>query len=208
MNEKITITWFGHSCFKVESGGYSVVLDPYEDGKVPGLKPLRLEADEVLCSHEHTDHNFRGAVTLKNRKLDSPFQIQEIYAYHDDKQGNLRGNSSIHILTDKTFRIAHMGDLGCELTEEQRGQLSGLDVMMIPVGGYYTIDAAQARRVAESVNPKVVIPMHYRGMGFGFDVLGPVEEYLRLCRDVVRYQDVLEITKDMPGQTAVMTFRL
>lgn len=119
MNEKLTITWLGHSCFKVESGGYSVVFDPYADGKVPGLKPLRIEADEVLCSHEHSDHNFREAVTLRNRNVASPFRIQEISTYHDEKQGDLRGKSTIHILDDGVFRIAHMGDLGCELPKEQ-----------------------------------------------------------------------------------------
>lgn len=77
---------------------------------------------------------------------------------------------------------------------------------MIPVGGYYTIDAAQARQLVEYVTPNVVIPMHYRGMGFGFDVLGSVNEYLGLCQNVVRYQNVIEITKDMPRQTAAMTF--
>lgn len=207
MNEKLTITWFGHSCFMVETGGYSVVLDPYEHEKVPGLNPLRLEADEVLCSHEHGDHNFRGAVTLKNRNIASPFRIQVISAYHDDELGKLRGESKIHILDDETFRVAHMGDLGCDLTAEQREQLTGLDIMMIPVGGYYTIDAGRARRLVNLVKPNVVIPMHYRGDGFGFDVLGTVDEYLDLCRDVVRYGDVLEVTKDMPQQTAVMTFR-
>ena len=206
MNEKLTITWLGHSCFKVESGGYSVVFDPYADGKVPGLKPLRIEADEVLCSHEHSDHNFREAVTLRNRNVASPFRIQEISTYHDEKQGDLRGKSTIHILDDGVFRIAHMGDLGCELPKEQREMLKDLDVLMIPVGGYYTIDAAQARQLVEYVTPNVVIPMHDRGMGFGFDVLGSVNEYLGLCQNVVRYQNVIEITKDMPRQTAAMTF--
>ena len=88
----------------------------------------------------------------------------------------------------------------------QREMLKDLDVLMIPVGGYYTIDAAQARQLVEYVTPNVVIPMHYRGMGFGFDVLGSVNEYLGLCQNVVRYQNVIEITKDMPRQTAAMTF--
>lgn len=206
MSEKLTITWLGHSCFKVESEGYSVVFDPYLDGKVPGLKPLRVEADEVLCSHEHGDHNYREAVTLRKRGVESPFQIQEIFTYHDEEKGKLRGETIIRILDDKTFRIAHMGDLGCELTKEEMEQLKGLDVMMIPVGGYYTIDAAQARQLIEHVTPKVVIPMHYRGMGFGFDVLDSVNEFLGLCQNVVRYQNIIEITKDMPGQVAVMTF--
>lgn len=208
MEQKLTITWLGHSCFKVESGGYSVVFDPYADGKVPGLKPLRTEADLVLCTHDHDDHNCRQVVTVKASGVASPFRIQEISTYHDEAQGTLRGKNTIYILDDGIFRIAHMGDLGCDLPKEQRELLKGLDVMMIPVGGYYTIDAGQARNLAEYVLPNVVIPMHYRGMGFGFDVVSSVNEYLGLCQNVVRYPDVIEITKGMPRQTAVLTCKL
>lgn len=207
MDKILKITWLGHSCFKVESDGYSVILDPYADGKVPGLKPLRTEADQVLCSHDHDDHNCCEVVTLRNRDVASPFRIQEISTYHDESQGSLRGKNTIYILDDGTYRVAHLGDLGCELSKEERELLKGLDVMMIPVGGYYTIDAAEARQLVEYVLPNVVIPMHYRGMGFGFDVLGSVNEYLGLCRNVVRYSNAIEITKDMPLQTAVLDFK-
>ena len=90
MNEKLTITWLGHSCFKVGSGGYSVVFDPYADGKVPGLKPLRIEADEVLCSHD-IRITFREAVTLRNRNVASPFRIQEFPLTMMKSRGDLRG---------------------------------------------------------------------------------------------------------------------
>lgn len=204
MSDSVKITWLGHSCFKVEAEGYAVIFDPYEDGYVPGLKPLREEADQVLCSHEHGDHNARKVIAIREGAA-SPFQVRTISTYHDDRQGALRGANQIHILETGGISIAHAGDLGCELLPEQAQALKGVKVLMVPVGGYYTIDAVQARKLVDTVCPEIVLPMHYRGAGFGFDVLAPLEDYLGLCDDVVAYEgDTLEVTKDLPRQTAVL----
>ena len=204
MAETMNITWLGHSCFRVESRGYTAVLDPYADGSVEGLLPVRETADLVLCSHEHGDHNARDLVTLREGKA-PVFRVETISTYHDDKKGAKRGPNTIHILDDGVFRAAHAGDLGCALSGEELEKLKGLDVLMVPVGGYYTIDAAQARTLVNAVKPRLVIPMHYRGQGFGFDVLAELEDYTRLCGDVVYYGgSVLELTKDLPAQTAVL----
>ena len=201
------ITWLGHSCFKAESGGYTVILDPYEDGSVPGCAPVRETADEVLCSHEHFDHNFRDGVTLKESGS-APIKVHTISTYHDDKKGTLRGSNKIHILDDGQVKVAQMGDLGCELEPEQTEQLKGLDAVLIPVGGYYTIDAAQAKKLIDQIRPKVTVPMHYQGQGFGFDVLKTVEDYTKQCGDVRHYPaNVIEIEKDTESQTAVLTIR-
>lgn len=201
------ITWLGHSCFKVEAKGYTIVLDPYEDGSVPGCMPVRETADEVLCSHEHFDHNFRGGVTLRDHK-EPPVKTEIISAWHDDKKGELRGSNKIHILDDGEVRIAHLGDLGCEPEPEQIEELKGLDAVLIPVGGYYTIDAGQAKKLVDQITPRVTVPMHYRGEGFGFDVLGTVEEYTNLCKDVREYPgNELEVTKETEKQTAVLRIR-
>lgn len=99
--------------------------------------------------------------------------------------------------------------MGCLPSDEELEPLKGVDVLMVPVGGYYTIDAGQARRLVEAVKPRVVIPMHYRGAGFGYDVISPVEDYLKLWGDVIRYPGAeLQITRDMPAQTAVLTCQL
>ena len=204
MAETMHITWLGHSCFRVESRGYTAVLDPYADGSVEGLLPVRETADLVLCSHEHGDHNARDLVTLREGKA-PVFRVETISTYHDDQKGAKRGPNTIHILDDGVFRAAHAGDLGCALSGEELEKLKGLDVLMVPVGGYYTIDAAQARALVNAVKPRIVIPMHYRGQGFGFDVLAELEDYTRLCGDVVYYGgSVLELTKDLPAQTAVL----
>ena len=198
------VTWLGHSCFKVESKGYKIVLDPYEDNSVPGCGLVRETADEVLCSHEHFDHNARNVISLREHG-ESPIKVTVISTYHDDKQGELRGNNKIHILDDGEVTIAHMGDLGCELEPEQLEQLKGLDAILVPVGGYYTIDAIQAKRLVEQLKPRVTIPMHYRGENFGFDVIGTLEEYTSQCSDVKTYPtNSLQITKDMEQQTAVL----
>lgn len=201
------ITWIGHSCFKVEAEGYTIVLDPYEDGSVPGCAMVRETADEVLCSHEHFDHNFRKGVTLNKQGADS-VKVEVISTYHDDKKGELRGVNKIHILSDSKVRIAHMGDLGCALEPDQIEKLKGLDAVLIPVGGYYTIDAKQAKKLVDQIKPRVTVPMHYRGEGFGFDVLGTVEDYTRLCDDVKVYEgNMLEVDKNTKKQTAVLTIR-
>lgn len=200
----MTITYLGHSCFKVESQDYSIILDPYQDGKVPGYRPIRETADQVLCSHGHGDHCGAECVTLKQGGS-SPFTVETIDTWHDDQQGALRGADTIHILDDGQCRVAHLGDLGCELTAEQRDRLRGLTALLIPVGGYYTIDAAQAAKLAADLAPTVVIPMHYRGKGFGYDVIAPLETFTALRGDVKEYSGSrLELSPGTAGQTAVL----
>ncbi len=206
MAEKMTITWLGHSCFQVESQGYTIILDPYEDGSVRGLGPLRATANEVLCSHGHGDHNAAGVINVEKGGV-SPFTVTVLDTYHDDVKGAKRGPNKIHILDDGTFRVAHMGDLGCELTEEQKTALAGVDVMLIPVGGFFTIDAKQAKAVADAVKPRIVVPMHYRSEEFGYEVLAPLNDYTSLCDDVAVYDtNVLTLTKETPVQTAVLRY--
>ncbi len=207
MAEAIRITWLGHSCYQVEADGYSVVLDPYEDGYVPGCLPVDVEADLVLCSHGHGDHGASQVVKLREGGV-CPFAVEVLDTYHDDQKGALRGRNKIHILDDGTFRLAHLGDLGCELTEEEIQKLSSLDLLMIPVGGFYTIDALQAKRLVDRIGPRVVIPMHYRGEGFGFDVLATVDAYTDQCDLVVEYPDnVLKLSRDTQEHTAVLQLR-
>lgn len=190
------ITWIGHACFKIESIGYTLIFDPYEDGYVPGLKPLRENADMVLCSHEHGDHNAKDLVEITEGQS-CPFTITSIETYHDEVQGAKRGTDTIHIIDDGNFRIAHLGDLGCELEEDQIEQLKNLDVCMIPVGGHYTIDGKQAAKLVNLIQPRVVIPMHYRDdeAGFGFDVISTVDDFAE-CMDSVTRLDQSDISMD------------
>ncbi len=140
----------------------------------------------MLCSHEHRDHNGKEAVTLR-QGMNSPFTVRTIDTWHDDQQGTLRGSNLIHILDDGQFTVAHLGDLGCELMQSQIEELEGLDALLIPVGGYYTIDAVQARAVVEKLRPNITVPMHYRGENFGYDVLETVDAFVTVENPVVRY---------------------
>ncbi len=201
---KVMIVCQGHSCFTVTAGGYTVALDPYAPGSVPGLAPLSLTASLVLCSHDHQDHGYREAVTIEEREK-NPFHIYKIDTWHDDACGSLRGTNRIHILETDGIRIAHLGDLGCSLKESQMEQLKKLDALMIPVGGYYTINALQARELVEKLEPRVVIPMHYRSDVFGYPVIGRLEEYTDHCKNVVEYDSsFIEIDANTKPQTAVL----
>ncbi len=178
----MTITWCGHACFLLESGCGRVVFDPYAPGKVPGWKLPELEAELVLCSHGHRDHDYAEGVKLSGRPFGGT--VTRLPSFHDDRGGALRGENTIILVETEGVRVAHMGDIGCQLTAEQIAALGRVDVMLIPVGGHYTVDAAEAWEIVQAVDPAVVIPMHYRGRGFGFPVIGKVEPFLKLAGNV------------------------
>ncbi|MBN2541152.1 MAG: MBL fold metallo-hydrolase [Bacilli bacterium] len=203
------IEWNGHSCFKISHKGYSIVLDPYNPTMFPRMKPYVLEANMILASHGHDDHNYRQGVTLIPTDLPDPFQIETIHSFHDDAKGNKRGPNNITILTSDSIRVAHFGDLGCFLQETQYELLKGVDAVMIPVGGHFTIDAHQAKTIIDRIKPKVVIPMHYRGENFGFPMLATVDDFLKLCNPskIVRYEtNQIEISNATKQQIAVLKY--
>ena len=197
------LTWIGHASLKIQTAqGAVVYVDPYAPGD------YSQPADLILCSHEHSDHNGRETVTLKQDGVLSPFTITEIHTWHDDARGTKRGSNCIRILDDGTYRAAHLGDLGCELEPEQIEALKGLDAVMIPVGGFYTIDAKQAKALIDQIEPRVTIPMHYRGEAFGYDVIGTLDEFTDLCDCVVEYAgNSIELNGEMLQQVAVLKLK-
>ena len=203
----MNITWLGHSCFLVESGGWRIVLDPYYVETYPAL---HVDADEVLCSHSHRDHAFLEAVTLSGRdRAESPFAVETVSAFHDEKGGALRGENTIHILRAEGLTVVHCGDLGHELSEEPLKKIKGCDALLIPVGGYYTIDAITAKKVADAVAPRVLVPMHYRFGAHGYPEIGTLEDFLALC-DAARVHRLdsngFTLTKDAPAGIVVPRF--
>lgn len=173
----MTVTWLGHACFLMEHDGYRIVTDPYEG--VPGYPELRTQAHAVFCSHGHGDHNAVHCVTMLP-PVSNPFTVREIAAFHDDQGGALRGNNTIRVFTSGGISVAHLGDLGHPLTLNQLADLGVVDVLLIPVGGYYTIDAKQAKAVCDSVGAHCVVPMHYHHPPYGLPVVGGVEDFLKL----------------------------
>jgi L-ascorbate metabolism protein UlaG (beta-lactamase superfamily) len=201
----IQLAWHGHSCFIVACSGYSIAVDPYAD-YVPGYAPLHLSANEVLCSHEHPDHACVEAVHLipggKN-----PFAVTGIEVPHDDQNGAARGMNVIRIFACEGLRIAHFGDIGCMPNQAAMEQLQNLDAALIPVGGFYTIDASQARKLVNDIGCRVTIPMHYRLGQLGFEAIGPMEDFTSLCDDVVYYDsNEMTIERNMEKQTAVLKY--
>lgn len=168
----MTITYHGHSCFKLKGKIGTVVTDPY-DGYV-GFTPSGLSADIVTISHQHKDHNAVSAVKATSRRekpfiVDFPgeYEVGGISVFgtktfHDANGGVERGDNIIFTILLDGITFCHLGDLGHELTDEQISAIGAIDVLFIPVGGEFTIDPALAVKVARSLDPSVVIPMHYK----------------------------------------------
>ena len=197
------IIWNGHSCFTLQSAQGTVVIDPFADNYVPGCGTIRPEADAVYCSHGHNDHGCAEVVTLSGKAHTVGVEI--VPSFHDEAQGTKRGHNLIHIFSAEGMRCVHLGDLGCELTEEQISAIGTPDILFIPVGGFYTIDAKQAADIVAQLNPRIVVPMHYKGEGFGYDVLTPVDNFLALCSGTVKVLSGsnFEVTPDTPAQVIV-----
>lgn len=181
------IKYIGHACFKVRDNetGYSIIFDPYEPDSVPGFRKIVDLASEVLCSHDHFDHNSVSSVKIEPAE-ESPYTVQYIDTWHDPEKGTLRGPNRIYIITDKKTgeKLVHYGDIGEVLddllTEENLALLGDADIALIPVGGTYTYDADEALALIARTKPKVAVPMHFRSrdMGFGLPNIGSIEDFL------------------------------
>jgi len=197
------ITWYGHSCFKLDSTDGSVVFDPFAPGKVPGLTLPEITADEVICSHGHADHNYAAGITLTGNNPE--FTFAQIKTYHDLNKGVQRGENLVSAVDTEGMRVVHLGDLGHFLSPEQVKELGTVDVLFIPVGGYYTIDAQAAALVVSVLKPRVTIPMHYRGDGFGYDEISTVKAFTDLVGNVKLLDtNEIEVTQDTSPMTAVL----
>lgn len=205
----MNIMYLGHACFRVESDGYAIILDPYTD--VPGYPLLTVSANAVLCSHEHFDHNARHVVPVPLIERPSPFTVEKLATFHDECSGQKRGSNTVHILRAEEMTVVHLGDLGHLLSEEQAAVLRNCDVLMIPVGGTYTVTGAEAAQIIEQLQPRLVIPMHYRCGQYGFDVLDTAEPFLASLPNwpVHRLEGcTLELSGDMPEGIVLPQFAL
>lgn len=169
------IQYYGHSCFKITTkpagrgkDDVAVFFDPFD--KSVGLRPPQGQADLVLVSHNHADHNNVEALKGEPYVIDIPGEysakganIIGIASYYDDKNGKERGENTIYVLEAEDLRICHLGDLGSDLSEKQLEKINGIDVLMIPIGGGdYTIDGKKAVDIIKKIEPKIIIPMHYK----------------------------------------------
>ena len=175
------LTWYKHACFALESAEGSVVFDPYENGYLPGFTLPQLSADLCLSSHRHGDHYAPGAVQLSGKE--PAFTVTQLPCFHDEVQGKKRGGNLISIVEAEGLRICHMGDIGHMLGKEQLMQMGRVDVLLLPVGGVYTVDAKGAKALADTVSARVIVPMHYRMGENGLQNVAPVDDFLALYPD-------------------------
>ena len=171
------LTWLGHSCFLMEQDSYRIVTDPYTG--VEGYPPLSVSAHAVYCSHHHFDHDAVDAVTALP-PVKSPFTVREVETCHDDQGGALRGPNTIRIFTAGGVSVAHLGDLGHQLTAEQLAAIGPVDAVLVPVGGVYTVDAQGAKQVCDDIGARCAVPMHYHHAPYGLPNVAGVKDFLAL----------------------------
>jgi L-ascorbate metabolism protein UlaG (beta-lactamase superfamily) len=204
------IHWLGHSCFRIRGRDTTIVTDPPE--RTTGYAPSALTADVVTISHQHPGHNAVGVCAGGPRVIEGPGEyevagvlIDGVATYHDDNQGRDRGSNTVFVIEVEDLRICHLGDLGHVPSPAQSEAMGEVDILLTPVGGHHTIDAAAAAEVVSLLEPKIVIPMHYRTDLEKAD-LDPLDPFLKqMGLSEVAPQARLSVTQSsLPAQTQVI----
>lgn len=203
----LKIQWFGHSMFRVEVGGSVFLFDPFSDIGYP-MPTLPIRCDACIVSHGHFDHNnvkLAGGpfVTLDTEGVQTvrATKVTQIKSFHDKKDGRERGTNLITVLEYDNFRLAHLGDLGQVPEDDIIKKMGKIDVLMIPIGGFYTIDSFDAWETIRLISPKIVIPMHYRTDRIKIAIADPVQ-FLAGRKNVVKLDssetavDISELPKE------------
>lgn len=207
------ITWLGHSSFKIRGKYATLVTDPY--GASTGLKFPKTEADIVTVSHDHEDHNDISRIGGDPKIVSGPgeYEIKEvsifgIETYHDESQGSERGRNTVYSMTVDSLRLCHLGDLGHKLSQDTLGEIGPVDILFIPIGGVYTIGPEQAVDVVTAIEPKVIIPMHYKVANLAYD-LEPVDKFISEIGMEPVKMDKLSVTSDkLPEERQLVVLEL
>jgi len=212
----MVITWYGQACFKIQSGDLVVAIDPFS--KEIGFTPPRFKTDIVLVTHGHFDHaNWQAlagdpfAITGPGEYEVKGVDVMGIETYHDTARGRERGLNTIYVIAVEGIRILHMGDFGEEkMREETLEAVGDIDILMIPVGGVYTIEGDTAARITRKIEPAFVIPMHYKIPGLKPALAGP-EQFLKEmgAKDAAPQEKLTIRKKDIPedGNMAVVVLK-
>jgi len=190
------VKWLGHACFLITTkGGLRVITDPYAVGGGINYSPIKETADVVVVSHGHDDHSNVSAVqgkpevvTGSDKKTAKSIQFRGVATSHDASQGQQRGTNTVFCFTIDDIKLCHLGDLGHVLTPEQVSEIGAVDILFVPVGGFFTIDASAASQVCDQLKPKVVIPMHFKTPKCAYSIAG-VEDFLKDKKNVRRVGD-------------------
>lgn len=209
------ITWYGFSCFRLREGGVTVLCDPY-DKKVTGLTLPRIKADIVTISHNRPGHNNAEAVSGDPKIVNGPGEyelknvgITGLTMYHKAVGGELPERNVAYFFDFDGFTIGHLGDLGQIPQQRQVEDLGEIDVLLVPVSGANTLDATRVTEVISLLEPKIVVPMHYRHAGLSgtlADSLEPVDKFLKeLGISEPTIESMLKLTKtSLPEETQVI----
>lgn len=211
----MVINWYGQSCFKIVTNALTIVIDPFT--KNIGLRPPSFAADIVCVSHQHEDHNNIGAIGGDPFVVDGPgeyeikgISIAGIESFHDQKQGQERGLNTVCLIESEEIRLCHLGDFGQDkFSDEQLEALGEVDILFIPVGGGITIDASMAAALVNQLEPKMVIPMHYKLPDLKID-LDAVDKFLKEI-GAPKKEPVDKITikkKMLPESTEVVVMKV
>ena len=205
------ITWLGHSCFIIKGKEATLITDPYDSSI--GYSLGKPKADIVASSHSHPGHSFVEGVGGQPRVLRTPGEyeaagvfITGLSTYHDAEKGAKRGKNTVYIIEMDEVTVCHLGDLGHPLTDEQLQNIDDVDVLMVPVGGLSTIDAAVAAEMVRLIQPRIAIPMHFKTDVVSLLELAPVEGFLKeMGLKEVQPQPKLSLTKaSLPDDTQVV----
>jgi L-ascorbate metabolism protein UlaG (beta-lactamase superfamily) len=208
------VVWHGHACFEVNDGA-TVVTDPH-DGKSIGIAPPSVEADIVLVSHSHFDHDCARIVGGNPKVVDSTVsetilgvKMRAVQAFHDEDDGRKRGNIRLYCFEMDGVSFCHLGDLGHTLSDDAVSAIGDVDVLFIPVGSVFTIDGPAAWEIVKKIRPKVAIPMHYRVRGLSLSIR-PLGDFLdQVDAPVTRVGNEVAFEKeDLPTSTEVWVFSL
>lgn len=211
------IKWNGHASFTITGNdGTVVVTDPYDPGGFGGVlkyEPVRDRADIALVSHDHADHNYVKSLSgspqvVKGSGEAKGIRVKGIDTYHDESQGSERGENTVFAFNLDGINICFAGDLGHLLSQEQVEAIGPVDILLVPVGGKFTIDEEGAVKVIEALNPKLTIPMHFKTEKCDLPVAG-VEGFLSRVKNVSKLgKSEVEVSKDnlpaAPGEVWVL----
>ena len=189
------IHYFGHACFLLEDNNFSVIIDPFCD---IGYNLVAPKVDYCICSHEHFDHNARFAVDATNFPNENDYStiswLKVVNSFHDDAFGKLRGENSIFVVECGGFSVCHLGDLGEPFNEEICKKIGKIDILLIPIGGKYTIDSKEALKFIKCLNPKIVIPMHYKTASSQIDI-AKKDDFLANFTSIIKTTNDITIEK-------------
>lgn len=178
------ITWLGHSCFKIRANQSTLITDPFPPG--PGYSLNEPTANIVTVSHQHPGHSHTQIVGGTPRLISGPgeYEIRDFFilgvaTFHDEERGRLRGKNTAYVIEVEDVFICHLGALGHILTPEQVEELDNVDILLLPVGGITTINAPQAAQIVRQLEPKIVVPMHFRTPAYLDSQFEPVDRFLK-----------------------------